>query len=119
MPEIYRVLTTGSRTWTHAATIHTVLTELHTEHGERLTVVHGACPTGADAITNAWCRRHRVRVQQYPANWSTGRAAGNAVMVASRPHLCVAFIRDQSPGATGCAALAEQAGIPTIRHTIP
>jgi hypothetical protein len=37
-------------------------------------------------------------------------------MVATRPHLCVAFIRNQSPGATGCAALAERAGIPVIRH---
>jgi hypothetical protein len=38
-------------------------------------------------------------------------------MVATSPDTCLAFIRDQSPGATGCADAADQAGIPTRRHT--
>jgi hypothetical protein len=37
-------------------------------------------------------------------------------MVNTRPDLCVAFIVDQSPGASGCARLAEEAGIPTLRN---
>jgi hypothetical protein len=114
-----RVLVTGSRTWTRARDITTALDALHTQHGDRLIVVHGACPRGADAIADAWCRRHGVAVERHPAAWSTGPAAGparNAAMVATSPDLCVAFIRDNSPGATGCAHLAETAGIPTTRH---
>jgi hypothetical protein len=60
-------------------------------------------------------------VQAYPADWHThGRAAGhlrNARMVAAGAELCLAFIRDHSRGASHCAALAEQAGIPTRRIT--
>ncbi|HZN17605.1 MAG TPA: SLOG family protein [Micromonosporaceae bacterium] len=118
-----RVLVTGSRTWTDTTTIHTALNALHTQHRAGLVVLHGACPRGADAITDAWCTRHRVPVERYPANWRRlGTRAGharNAAMVATGPARCLAFIRDRSPGATGCAALAEAAGIPTTHHTAP
>src|SRR6266511_4918599 len=118
----FRVLVTGSRTWTRAAAVVAALHGLHAEHGAALVVVHGACPRGADAIAEAWCRRRGVPVERYPADWPTGRGAGlarNAAMVATRPDLCLAFIHHRSPGATHCAQLAEAAGIPTIRHTDP
>src|SRR4051812_23315368 len=117
---MFRVLVTGSRTWTDTAVINTALIALGVRHGPALVVVHGACPRGADAIADAWCQRTGTPVERHPADWSTGRAAGhrrNAAMVATHPDLCVAFIRNASPGATGCAALAQTAGIPTIRHT--
>jgi hypothetical protein len=40
-------------------------------------------------------------------------------MVDTRPELCLAFIRDNSPGATGCARLAERAGITVLRNPVP
>jgi hypothetical protein len=56
----------------------------------------------------------------WPAQWRRyGNAAGpirNARMVESGPILCIAFVRDSSPGASGCADLAEGAGIHTIRY---
>ncbi|MDQ7906869.1 bifunctional DNA primase/polymerase [Phytohabitans sp. ZYX-F-186] len=120
MPEhAYRVLVTGSRTWPRPGDITTALDELHEQHGGRLIIVHGACPRGADAIADAWCRRRRVNVERWPADWSIGNHAGhvrNAAMVATAPALCLAFIHDRSPGATGCAMLAKEAKIPTIRH---
>jgi bifunctional DNA primase/polymerase-like protein/SLOG family YspA-like protein len=116
----FRVLVTGSRTWTDPALIHTGLNELLRVHGSALVVVHGACRSGADAIAHAWARGHRVPVETHSADWAAGRSAGparNALMVATRPDACLAFIRDQSRGATGCARLAQAAGIPTTIHT--
>jgi hypothetical protein len=118
--DVFRVLITGSRTWTDAAVIARALADLHREYGDRLVVVHGACRTGADRIADGWARRHGVRVEAYPADWVTGRGAGparNARMVDTAPAACLAFIRDGSAGATGCADLAEQAGVRTTRHT--
>jgi hypothetical protein len=117
---VFRVLVTGSRSWTDAAVIARALADLHREYGDRLVVVHGACRTGADRIADGWARRHGVRVEAHPADWATGRGAGparNARMVDTAPAACLAFIRDGSAGATGCADLAEQAGIRTTRHT--
>jgi hypothetical protein len=120
MPDnAYRVLVTGSRTWPRPGDITGALDELHAQHDDRLTIVHGACPRGADAIADAWCRHRAVRVERWPADWSIGRHAGhvrNAAMVATTPALCLAFIHDRSPGATGCANLAKEAKIRTIRH---
>ena len=116
----FRVLVTGSRDWTHTPTITAALDRLRAEHGGRLVVVHGACPDGADAIADRWAHANGAPVEAHPARWSTGRRAGpdrNARMVATDPAACLAFIRNDSRGATGCARLAERAGIPTARHT--
>jgi hypothetical protein len=116
----FRVLVTGSRTWTDEAAIRAALAALHREHGARLVVVHGACPTGADAVAERWCRDAGVPVERYPADWSTyGRSAGphrNREMVNTGPDLCLAFILDASRGATGCADAAKIAGISVRRH---
>lgn len=119
---VFRALVTGSRNWSDTDAIADALAALRAEHGRNLVIVHGACPRGADAIADAWCRRTGTTVERHPADWSTGRSAGhrrNTAMVGTRPDLCLAFIRDTSPGATGCAALAERAGIPTVRRTGP
>jgi hypothetical protein len=119
-PGVYRVLVTGSRSWTDTQAITRALDDLHAQHTDRLRIIHGACPRGADAIAHAWADAHGVPVEAHPAHWSTGRSAGparNAAMVATRPDLCLAYIADHSRGATDTAARAEQAGIPTRRHT--
>jgi hypothetical protein len=117
----FRVLVTGSRSWTDTTTITTTLGRLHAVHGQLLVIVHGACPRGADSIAAAWCHRAGVATEEHPADWVRhGRAAGirrNTAMVATRPDLCLAFIRNHSPGASHCAQTAQQAGIPVIRHT--
>jgi hypothetical protein len=116
----YRVLVTGSRAWTDTQTLTSALDDLRHVRPADLLIVHGACPQGADAIADQWARRWSVTVERHPADWARlGRRAGmdrNTAMVNSGPALCLAFIRDHSPGATHCAAAAEAAGIPTIRH---
>jgi hypothetical protein len=110
---------------------------------QTLTVVHGAAK-GVDTIACGWVRdrqRHGWPVSEdpHPADWNADctdeckpghrRAHRNGVttycpaegqyrnasMVQLGADRCVAFIRDGSTGASGCADLAEAAGIPTVR----
>jgi len=113
-----RVLVTGSRDWLDIDLIRAELEKLATPDSF-ITVVHGACPTGADAIADLWAQQRAFINERHPADWKTHRkAAGfkrNAEMVALGADLCLAFIRNHSKGATHTADLAEKAGIPVRR----
>ncbi|MEV8635832.1 bifunctional DNA primase/polymerase [Streptosporangium sp. NPDC051023] len=114
-----RVLATGSRTWTDTATIRTALAE---QWGDGTAVlVTGACPRGADAIAERLWSTWGGAVERHPADWTgpRGKGAGfarNAELVALGATVCLAFIRDASPGASHTARLAEAAGIPVRRY---
>lgn len=119
-----RVLVTGSRRFDDAAMIRTALDAVALGAAQAgvplLTVVHGACQSGADAIADHWVRYHDgeplVTAERHPALWrSYGKRAGmvrNELMIAAGADLVLAFIRDDSPGATHCAELASDRGIP-------
>jgi YspA, cpYpsA-related SLOG family len=112
-----RILITGSRTWTGIQPIRAELARCRATWPGAI-LVHGDA-RGADRIASAIWRLWRLPVEAHPANWQLhGRRAGyirNAEMVAAGADLCLAFIRNHSPGATACADLAERAGIRTIR----
>lgn len=118
----HRVLVTGSRNW---ADSNVVLLALEAEknlalsQAKRMVVVHGACRTGADLISDSWARDASVRAERHPARWQPNGIynpqAGllrNRLMVKRGADVCLAFIRDGSRGASHCARLAEEAGIP-------
>ncbi len=122
-----RIRVTGSRDWDDDPTIGVQLTLAVQEspagplalRGEGVVIVHGDCPTGADKTADVWARNHGIPVDPHPAEWRRyGRSAGfrrNAEMVDRGADLCLAFIRNGSHGASHCADLAEQAGIPVRR----
>ncbi|MGH3928802.1 MAG: SLOG family protein [Pseudonocardiaceae bacterium] len=116
-----RVLVTGSRDWADAATIRDALREQWGD-GQAI-LVSGACPSGADRIAETLWTRWGGRVERHPANWVThGRSAGfrrNTAMVSAGATVCLAFIQDNSPGASHTADLAEHTGIPTDRYIHP
>lgn len=95
----FRILVTGSRDWPDTAFVYQALAHAVREvpADRKVTVVHGACPTGADAMAHrcvclafiSACSRRDCR---YPD-----------------PH--------GSHGATHCAGLAHAAGIPVRRWT--
>lgn len=140
MTEPFRLLVTGSRSWSDAQRIYGALDAILAQmDGRPLTIVHGACPSGADAIAKRWARDRRrssaqpdVATEAHYANWRKhGRRAGplrNEAMVAAGADMCLAWISpctrrdcpDPQPhgshGASGCADLAEQAGIDTRRY---
>lgn len=111
-----RILVTGSRDWKDTKTIYRAL-DKYLYCGEVITVVHGAAQ-GADTIAGYWAFMTGQVEEKHPANWDKyGRRAGyvrNAEMVDSNPDVCLAFIKNNSRGATMCAELAEKAGIDVL-----
>ena len=123
--EPYRILVTGSRGWDESTVIAGQLGRACGTafcEDRRPVIVHGACPTGADAIADRIARACGYEVEAHPADWAQfGKSAGfrrNAEMVAAGADVCLAFIKDGSRGATHCADLAEKAGIPVRRFEI-
>lgn len=142
----YRVLVTGSRDDRRPRRVFDTLDELldNLEPSRRLVVIHGACKDrkgrlrGVDAWADLWARRARaagcpVDIEQYPAEqfgpWPACGPRRNRHMVARGADEALAFIGPctrrgcphpephGSHGATGCADLAQAAGIPVRRWT--
>jgi len=120
-----RLLITGSRAWNDRAVIRDALRAAFWELGGAdpgVILVSGACPDGADAICEeVWAvGAHGCPIERHPAEWDRyGRSAGfrrNAEMVGLGADLCLAFIVDESRGASHTARLAWEAGIPTRRY---
>ena len=116
-----RVLVSGSRHWHDWVVVHRELYRILEETDPRdLTIVHGACPTGADLHADKWASGMSfmgVKTEIYPAAWEQyGRAAGpirNQRMVDTGLDRALVFIRDESKGASGAAKKAIAAGVPT------
>jgi hypothetical protein len=113
-----RILVTGSRTWEDAGVIAGVLAG---HYREGAVLVSGACPRGADVLAEEYWGLLSGKVERHPADWDRfGKRAGfrrNAEMVNAGADICLAFIRDQSRGASHCAGLARAAGIPVEIYT--
>lgn len=128
-----RVLVTGSREWPDQERIWRALDLAYENKGildRFFIVVHGGAK-GADRMAMAWVRGKRrdgelnIYHETHWAEWKQGgkfiKAAGhqrNQRMVDKGADLALAFIRNNSPGASGCLNMIQRAGIPVEIHRI-
>jgi SLOG family YspA-like protein len=126
-----RILVTGSRDWDEYDIVRSALA-MAIYQNLPATIVHGACPQGADAIAAWWVRQMGrnldITEERHPAedfgSWPGCGPRRNAHMVDLGADVCLAFINPcrkrrcsyprphGSHGASGTAHLAHKAGIP-------
>lgn len=128
------VIVTGSRKLENRLRLEKVLAGYLAdarERNERLLLILGDCPTGADKYALDWAKLmirklYPVDYRKFVADWkANGRAAGpfrNTEMVKSalqehkstgEPLYCVAFLKEgeRNRGTLDCATKAQQLGI--------
>jgi hypothetical protein len=126
----FRILITGSRTWRDFLRIRLALGDVLSEINDPnviITIVHGACPSGADFLASEWVKlirhdyRYTIMEERHRADWKRYRkSAGyirNAKMVSLGADIVLAFIHNESKGASHTARTAEKAGL-TVRYFI-
>lgn len=125
-----RVLVTGSRDWPAPGSVGEALISVASEtRDSSLTVVHGGA-RGADTIAHNFCVAYPcfgngvwVVEEVHRPSWSAqGKSAGmwrNRRMVDSGIGLVLAFIKDESRGATHCLEYATKAGVPSRVWRLP
>lgn len=145
VPDVVRVLGTASREWSQdhrrgealcAVMVDAIDLVRNRWPNARLELVHGYARGGDKLLASLW----PGRCFPFPADWHgpcrpscppnhrryhagsarsycprAGMLRNEDMVRRSRARLCLAFILDDSSGATGCAKLAERAGIETIR----
>ena len=122
----YRILVTGSRDWTDYDAIYEALHRAYLDavlEGEMQPIlISGACPTGADYLAEKVWTMQGLPVERHPADWEKhGKRAGfirNQEMVDLGARVCLAFIKNESKGASMTARIAEAAAIPVRRRTV-
>lgn len=129
-----RILVTGSRDWDDEDIVREAL-RAALKRFPGATLVHGACPTGADFIADAiwasWFGSYSP--ERHPADWGRyKKRAGfvrNAQMVSVGASICLAFLNPctkqncpdepkphDSHGGAHTAKLAEANGIEVVRY---
>lgn len=136
-----RVLVTISRTWRQWSRARGVLEAVYERHPDAV-LVHGDAKQGDQTLAGIWrslggvddpmpadwdtcdpendvaCRRqHRKKRRDDTEYCPTAGHRRNTTMVETSPDLVLAFIRNNSRGATDCATKARDAGFRVVSYT--
>jgi hypothetical protein len=114
---MFRVLVTGSRDWEDVAAVRAEFDVIAQHEGKEVVLVSGNCPNGADKIAEDLASEYGWTLELHPADWQThGKSAGfkrNTAMVETGVQYCLAFIKNESAGASHTAKKAREAKVPT------
>lgn len=99
----------GGRDFTDQDMFDAAMSQITGMFGCPSKIVHGDCPTGVDAMADAWAKKMAIDVEARPADWSKhGKAAGpirnEEILVDFRPKRLVSF-----PGGRGTADMVARA----------
>lgn len=113
---MFRLLITGSRSWSDVDAIKREFDVVAQHEGTNVTLVSGTAG-GADSMCEYVAKLLGWTIERHPADWNThGKKAGfvrNREMVELGADFCLAFIKDDSVGASMTARIAKEAKIPT------
>ena len=114
---MFRVLVTGSRDWEDVGAVRAEFDVIAQHEGKEVVLVSGNCPNGADKIAENLASEYGWALELHPADWQThGKSAGfkrNTAMVETGVQFCLAFIKNESAGASHTAKKAREAKVPT------
>ena len=116
-----RVLITGSRMWADWPAVDHAIGRARAQSGDHLVVVHGGCPTGADAAADALARGAGVEVEVFEPLSAYGPQRfrrRNQAMVNAGADLCLTFADRWASGTGMCARMARAAGIRTVDYGV-
>lgn len=112
MEHPFIALVCGGRDYAERDSVFAALDKLRSRN-PNITILHGACPTGADSLAQEWAVLNERPYIGVPAQWGVhGASAGpirNQLMLCYLPNGCVAF-----PGGAGtrnCVEVAERADL--------
>jgi hypothetical protein len=101
----------GGRDFNDMGAVFSTMDMLSANFGPIERLIHGDCPTGADAFADRWGNERGIRVDRYAADWKRfGKSAGprrNSAMIAARPDAVVAF--EGGDGTRDMVSKAEEA----------
>lgn len=115
-----RVLVCGGRHYQNKAMVRQQIDMLLRSlnfRGMTLTIIHGACPTGADALADEYARELGLEVLRFPADWNRyGKRAGylrnQRMLDEAHPDMVLAFPGKR--GTTMMKQLARRAGVMVV-----
>ena len=128
---MFRLLITGSRTWTVVAAIREQFDIVKQNEGTDVVLVSGNCPRGADKMCEELAAEYGWQVELHPLAWKGEDGKGeynpragfdrNELMVNLGADFVIAFVMDNSGGAMNTVGHSRRAGIPTkiIHRTTP
>ena len=130
LPEKARICVCGSRDFAEEEYLRGMLDKIRERHGGTVTIIHGACPTGADALADKWAADHGLEVERFPADWDGFGAEGNRrlagpmrneAMAATKPLAAYGFLRNEilTRGTADCLSKMLRHGVPSYLCSAP
>ncbi|MDQ3222231.1 MAG: DUF2493 domain-containing protein [Gemmatimonadota bacterium] len=117
-----RILITGSRRWDDRLAVDHAIGRARAQSGDHLVVVHGGCPTGADAAADVYARAAGLELEVHEPDPTYGPQRfriRNQAMVNAGADLCLTFANSWASGTGMCARMARAAGIRTVDYGVP
>lgn len=103
----------GSRTYNDYEYIKTKI-EYYTKNFTQKVVIVSGGAKGVDTAARKYAKEKNLTLIEYLPDWTLGKGAGmmRNKDIINQADVCIAFLKDNSPGTSNSISLAETKGIP-------